>query len=67
MKGIPEEVEDWIKSLNKPFTIFFTPRGDLVFVSGEGPREAYRNYKGNIPYLPGLLNPAIYLTDPEEK
>jgi hypothetical protein len=65
MTGIPQEVEDWIKSQEKLFTIFFTPEKDIVFVWGDKPWKAFIEFKPEN--LTGLLNPAIYRIEPEEK
>jgi hypothetical protein len=65
MNGIPQAVEDWIKSQEKPFTIFFTPERDIVFVWGDNPWKKFIEFDPNSLY--GLLDPKRYpgsLLDP---
>jgi len=65
MNGIPQEVEDWIKSHDRPFTIFFTPEKEIVFVWGDGP---WKNLTGYHPEdLRGMLDPRRYnYMDPDK-
>jgi hypothetical protein len=58
MNGIPQEVEDWIKSQGKPFTIFFTPEKEIVFVWGDGPWRDFTRFRPED--LTGLLDPRRY-------
>ena len=58
MNAIPPHVEDWIKSQDRPFTIFYTPEKEIVLVLGEKPWRDWTKFDPTN--LPGLLNPKTY-------
>lgn len=60
---VPEAVKEWIESQEPPFTIFVTPSKDIILVYGEGPWEAYRNWKSEMPDLPN--QPVLQLIERE--